>query len=136
MLVNNLSCLCSFLPNRSQYINNSSPRVSVSTRARGGLLSPVLHTMYTHSCRTVSAFKYEDDTDFVSLISTVEIDCRSDVNKLVSWCVANCVELNVIKTKEIVIDFRSFQPGQHSCMGKIDKLCIFTIKRVQQSMTN
>ena len=29
------------------------------------------------------------------------------MDDFVSWCVANCLELNVIETKEIVIDFRS-----------------------------
>ena len=32
---------------------------------------------------------------------------KSNIDHFVSRCVANCLELNVIKTKEIVIDFRS-----------------------------
>ena len=52
-------------------------------------------------------FKYADDTALVGLLSDDETDYRSDIDHFVSWCVANCLELNVVKTKELVIDFRS-----------------------------
>ena len=46
-------------------------------------------------------------TALVGLLSDDETDYRSDIDHFVSWCVANCLELNVVKTKELVIDFRS-----------------------------
>ena len=86
--------------------------MSISTGApQGCVLSPFLFTMYTNSCRSVYSnnhyFKYADDTAVVGLLSDNETDYRSDIDHFVSWCVANCLELNVVKTKELVIDFRS-----------------------------
>ena len=52
-------------------------------------------------------FKYADDTALVGLLSDGETDYRSDIDDFVSWCVGNCFELNVVKTKEFVIDFPS-----------------------------
>jgi len=104
----------SFLTNRSQYVNVSgvfSLHVSISTGApRGCVLSPFLYTMYTNSCRSAYTnnhyFKYADDTVLVGLLSDNETDYKSDIYHFVAWRVANCLELNVVKTKEIVIDFR------------------------------
>ena len=84
----------------------------ISTGApQGCVLSPFLYTMYTNSCRSAYLnnryFKYADDTALVGLLSDDETDYRSDIDHFVSWCVANCLELNVVKTKELVIDFRS-----------------------------
>ena len=97
----------SFLTNRSQYVNVSgvcSSHVSISTGApQGCVLSPFLYTMYTNSCRSAYShnhyFKYADDTALVGLLSDDETDYRSDIDHFVSWCVANCLELNVVKTK-------------------------------------
>ena len=105
----------SFLTNRSQYVNVSgvcSSHVSISTgAAQGCVLSPLLYTMYTNSCRSAYSnnhyFKYADDTALVGLLSDDETDYRSDIDHFVSWCVANCLEINVVKTKELIIDFRS-----------------------------
>ena len=70
-----------------------------------------LYTMYTNSCRSPYSnnhyFKYADNTALVGLVSDNKTDYRSDIDHFVSWCVANCLELNVVKTKELVIDFRS-----------------------------
>ena len=52
-------------------------------------------------------FKYADDTALVGLLFDEETDYRSDIDHFVSWCVTKCLELNVVKTKELVIDFRS-----------------------------
>ena len=67
--------------------------------------------MYTNSCRSAYSnnhyFKYADDTALVGLPSDNETYYRSDINHFVSWYVANCLKLNVVKTKELIIDFRS-----------------------------
>ena len=103
----------SFLTNGSQYVNVSvvcSSHVSISTGAPlGCVLSPFLYTMYTTSCGSAYSnnhyFKYADDTALVGLLADYETDYKSDIDHFVSWCVANCLELNVVKTKELVIDF-------------------------------
>ena len=97
----------SFLTNRSQYVNVSgvcSSRVSISAGApQGCVLSPFLYTLYTNSCKSAYSnnhyFKYADDTALVGLLSDDETDYRNDIDHFVSWCVANCLELNVVKTK-------------------------------------
>ena len=80
----------SFLTNRSQYVNVSgvcSPHVSISIGApQGCVLSPLLYTMYTNSCRTAYSnnhyLKYADDTGLVGRLSDDETDYRSDTDHL------------------------------------------------------
>ena len=51
-------------------------------------------------------FTFADDTTVVGLISSNdETATISEVLSLVDWCNANNVELNVSKTKELVVDF-------------------------------
>ena len=113
----------SFLTNRSQYVNVigvCSPLVSISTEApQGCVLSPFVYTIYTNSCRSAYSnnhyFKYAQDTALVALLPDDETDYRSDIDHFVSWGVANCLELNVVKTKELVINFRSGVLHPHPC---------------------
>ena len=53
----------------------------------GGVLSLVLYTMYTSSCRSAYSnnyyFKYADDTALVDLLSDDETDYRSDIDHFV-----------------------------------------------------
>ena len=117
----------SFLTNRARYVDVSgvcSSHVSISTGVpQWCVLSPCLYTMYTNSCRSSYSnnhyFKYADDTALVGLLFDDETDYRSDIDHFVSRCVANCLELNVVKTKELVIDFRSgvHHPTPSTSMG-------------------
>ena len=118
-----------------------SPRVSISTGApHGCVLSPFLYTMYTNSYRRAYSnshcFKYGDDTGFVGLLSNDETDYRRDVDHIVSWCVAICLELSVIKTKEIVTYFRSgvHHPNSLNINGQ-NIVCVLIHVWVQQAMT-
>ena len=67
--------------------------------------------MYANSRRSAYSnnhyFKYADDTALVGLLSDDETDYRSYIDHFMSRCVANCLEVYVVKTKELVIDFRS-----------------------------
>ena len=54
--------------------------------------------------------KFADDTTCAGLIRSSELDYRSQVSALISWCLANDLELNVNKTKEIILDFRKTKP--------------------------
>ena len=104
----------SFLTNRSHYLNVSAvclPLVSISTGPPRVCVvtSLVSGIQYTNSYRSAYSnnhyFLCADDVALVGLLSDNETDYRSDIAHFVSWCVANCLELNVIKTKEIIIDF-------------------------------
>ena len=51
--------------------------------------------------------KFADDTTVIGLITNSdESEYRDQVNKLISWCNDNNLELNVNKTKEMIVDFR------------------------------
>ena len=74
-------------------------------------MSPVLFSLYTDDCRSLfdkcTVIKYADDTVIIGKISND--DCRdylAQVDIFVEWCKLNYLELNVKKTKEMIIDFR------------------------------
>ena len=81
-------------------------------------------SLYTNSCRSTytscHCFKYADDTALVGLITNDEADYRSSVDQFATWCSDNCLEMNLTKTKEIKIDFRSgvHHPNPVKIMGQ------------------
>ena len=67
---------------------------------------------FTNDCRSshesVVLVKFSDDTTVSGLISDCdESKYREEVEAMVSWCSENNLILNVSKTKEIIVDFRS-----------------------------
>ncbi len=76
------------------------------------MLSPLLFTLLTHDCtpshNSNLFIKFADNTTVVGLISNRdETNYRSEVSRLAGWCSDTNLSLNVEKTKEIVVDFRS-----------------------------
>ena len=105
--------ICSFLLNRSQTVrfqNMLSSSRSTSTGApQGTVLSPVLFTLYTNDCRgsdICPLIKYSDDTALEDF-SNCHSQFLQHVQTFTQWCRDNFLDLNVRKTKEMVIDFRS-----------------------------
>jgi hypothetical protein len=104
-----------FLTSRSQYVKfngtNSDILVTNTGAPQGCVLSPLLFTLYTGDCKctqpTNQLFKYADDTALVGKCVNDDILYRDDVNHYTAWCAKNYLELNVKKTKEMVVDFRS-----------------------------
>ena len=105
-----------FLLDREQIVRVGglvSDKVVLNTGApQGCVLSPLLFTLFTNDCRSseesVLVVKFSDDTTVSGLISDCdETKYRQSVDDLVSWCETNNLLLNVSKTKEIVVDFRS-----------------------------
>ncbi|XP_078001064.1 uncharacterized protein LOC144453614 [Glandiceps talaboti] len=70
----------------------------------------MLYSLFTHDCVTVSdnnfIIKFADDTTVGGLIKNDETSYRNEVNSIITWCSENNLELNVKKTKEIIVDFR------------------------------
>lgn len=103
-----------FLLHRSQCVkigNILSDNITINTGApQGCKLSPLLYSLFTYDCissyPTCSIVKFADDTTVAGPIIKSELDYRNQVAALVEWCSDNDLELNVKKTKEMVIDFR------------------------------
>ena len=107
-----------FLTSRIQYVRFksaiSSP-ITINTGApQGCVLSASLFTIYTSdkecSCEQCKIIKYADDTVIIGLLSDrdeTNDNCYLDeVSKFSDWCKDNYLDLNVKKTKEMIIDFR------------------------------
>ena len=86
----------------------------------GGLL----FSLYTSDCKTIREnsndilVKYADDKCLTGLISkNDERAYCEEIGKLSTWCNANYLELNMKKTKEIIVDFRKKKNKHyhHSC---------------------
>jgi hypothetical protein len=82
---------------------------------QGCVLSPVLFTIYTNDHQgnneNTIAIKYADDTAVAGLITNNnETPYRDTISDLVKQCDKDDLELNVKKTKVIIVDFRK---GEH-----------------------
>jgi hypothetical protein len=104
-----------FLVDREQTVkiqNARSSPVSLSTGApQGCVLSPMLYSIFTHDCvansEKTAVIKFADDTTICGLITGNDARAyREQIQSTVEWCSANNLELNITKTKEMVIDFR------------------------------
>ena len=103
--------ILSFLTNRKQKVRVgqtfSSEKTTNTGAPQGYVLSPVLFTLYTADCKSEDILiKFADDTSLTGLISNDESRYRESIENLKEWCDNNFLELNVSKTKEVVVDFR------------------------------
>ena len=75
------------------------------------MLSPLLYSLFTHDCSarhdSNTIIKFDNDTTVVGLITdNNETAYRGEVRDLAVWCQDNNLSLNVIKTKEMIVDNR------------------------------
>ncbi|KAI4885338.1 hypothetical protein NFI96_001847 [Prochilodus magdalenae] len=110
-----VSRIVDYLTGRPQYVRLHhcvSDRVVSNTGAPQGIvLSPFLFTLYTtdfnYCTETCHLQKFSDDSAVVGCISRGDEDeYRATVNNFVAWCKLNHLQLNVTKTKELVVDLR------------------------------
>ena len=82
---------------------------------QGTCISPALFTIYTDDCRSesdnINIIKFADDTAIQCLmkenrtINDTEI-YKNQIFNFASWCKNHFLQLNVSKTKEMIVDFR------------------------------
>ena len=75
------------------------------------MLSPLLYSLFTHDCtarhESNAIITFANDTTVVGLnTDNNETSYREEVRDLVVWCQDNNLSLNVIKTKEMIVDYR------------------------------
>ncbi|KAK3512406.1 hypothetical protein QTP70_009828 [Hemibagrus guttatus] len=78
---------------------------------QGCVLSPLLFSLYTNGCtsghQSVKLLKFADNTTLIGLISERDESAyKGEMDCLVSWCSMNNLELNSLKTVEMIVDFR------------------------------
>jgi hypothetical protein len=104
-----------FLTDRPQLIrvgSNTSTMLIFNTGApQGCVLSPLLYFLFTHDCvakhDSNTIIKFADDTTVIGLITDHnEITYREEVRDLAEMCQDNNLSFNVIKTKEMIVDYR------------------------------
>ena len=104
-----------YLHGRSQQVKVnttlSSPIITQIGAPQGCVLSPVLFTIFTNNHRSSSPtsilIKYADDAAKVALLTCEEDEdeYHASVASLVAQCDGDELELNVKKTKELVVNF-------------------------------
>lgn len=107
--------ILSFLKDRQQHVRISSHKSDILSSSigcpQGCVLSPLLFSIYTDSVRSnhpsLRLYKYADDMVFLGLL---DHDGNDDfyfnaISDFHDWCKANCLLLNIDKTKEMVFDF-------------------------------
>ena len=92
--------------------NNTSATLILNTGApQGCMLSPLLYSLFTHYCTarhdSKTIIKFANDTTVVGLITDNDKTAyREEVRDLAVWSQHNNLSLNVIKTKEMIVDYR------------------------------
>ncbi len=109
----------SFLTDRQQVVRLgqfSSSNRTVSTGApQGCILSPLLFSLYcndyTSKDPSVKLLKFADDITLIGLIQDGDESAyKQEVKELAVWCSLNNLELNTLKTVEMIVDFRNPPP--------------------------
>ena len=115
-----------YITNRLQFVKASPGDISKVIRKntgapQGTVLSPLLFGLYTADCKNAHASfpittfaddtgltgQVTDDTGLTGQITDDDDSCyRQEIDHFIDWCDQNYLQLNVGKTKEMVIDFR------------------------------
>ena len=136
-----LAWILNYLTDRSQYVRITSKRTlshclqSNTGAPQGTVLAPFLFTLYTSDCRSSEPscplIKFADDTAMIGLIKDNDDTIyQQQLAMFVNHCDANFLELNVSKTKEMIIDFRiSCSPPSSIVLkgSKVDRVSSYNL---------
>ena len=92
--------------------SNTSATLILNTGApQGCVISPLLYSLFTHACvarhDSNTIITFADNTTAVGLITdNIETAYSEEVRHLAVWCQDNNLSLNVIKTNEMIVDYR------------------------------
>ena len=79
-----------------------------------GNLSPLLFVFYTSDNQSVFDSRFiinlADDSGIISLLQDQEVDPDPVLGTFIKWCDDSYLQLNVSKTKEMLIDFHQNLP--------------------------
>ncbi|KAK3541538.1 hypothetical protein QTP86_029174, partial [Hemibagrus guttatus] len=112
--------ITSFLTDRHQLVKlgkfKSNSRTSSTGAPQGCVLSPLPFSLYTNDCTStdpsVKLLKFADDTTVIGLIQDGDESAyRQEIEQLAAWCSRNNLELNTLKTVEMIVDFRRNTPA-------------------------
>ena len=104
-----------------------------------------LYTLFTHDCmarhNSHPIIKIADDTAMVGLISdNDETASWEEGRDLAMWCQGNNLSLNVVKTKEMIVDYRK-KRAEHApilideaAVEQVESFTMTVVKRARQNL--
>ncbi|KAK3532200.1 hypothetical protein QTP86_009477 [Hemibagrus guttatus] len=112
--------ITSFLTYRHQLVKlgkfTSYSRTTSTGAPQGCVLAPLLFSLYINDCTStdpsIKLLKFAGDTTVIGLIQDGDESAyRQEVEQLAAWCSLNNLELNSLKTVEMIVDFRRNIPA-------------------------